>query len=60
MIMIHLRQHIHRVTIKRQIRIVYHTQGIKLMAQCPFTEHKLSSVRPIEAINTIDTADAVL
>lgn len=60
MIVIHLRQHIHRVRVKGQIRAIDDSQGVQLVPKCTLPEHELRSVRPVKTVYTVGTAYAIL
>lgn len=56
----HICQHVYRVWFERQIRASDNTKSVKLMPKCLFPDRELSSVRSIQAIDTIRTTDPVL
>ena len=61
MIMIHLREHVHRIGVERKVvRIVKHAECVKLMTQRSFPEHKLCSVCSVKAVHTVRPAYAIL
>jgi len=60
MVMIHLSQHVDCIGIKVQIRIIYNTQGVKLMAQGTLSEHELRGICAIKAVDTVGSANTVL
>ena len=58
--MVHLSEHVYRVRVKGQIRIIHNPKSIKLMTKRTFTKYKLGSISPVEAINTVGATDAIL
>jgi hypothetical protein len=60
MVMIHLSQYVDCIGIKIQIRIIYNTQGIKLMAQGTFSKHELHGICAIKAVDTVGSANTIL
>lgn len=60
MVMIHLRQHIHRIRIERQVRAVHDTERIQLVPQRALPEHELRGIRTIQAVHAVRAAYPVL
>jgi len=60
MIVVHLRQHIDGIRVELQMWTIHNAESIQLVAQRNLPEDKLCSVRTIETVYTIGSADSVL
>ena len=60
MIMIHLREHVHRIGIECQIGCVDNAKSVKLMAQGALAEDELSCVCPVQTVYAVRPADTIL
>jgi hypothetical protein len=60
MIVVHFRQHVDCVRVEGQIWAIDHTQRIQLVPQSTLAKYKLSGVGPIQAVDTVRTANPIL
>ncbi len=60
MIMVHFCEHVDSVRVESKVRRVDNTQSVQLMPQSALPEDELGRIRPIETIDAVRAAYAVL
>ena len=58
--MIHLRQRIHRVRVKRQVEATNHPERVEPVPSHPLLEYELGDIRAVQVVHTVRATDPVL
>lgn len=59
-VVVHLRQHVHRVRVKYEVGRVDDPEGVELVSEHAFPKDELRCVSPVQAVDTVGSADAIL